>query len=1089
MLHIVHSNRLDALADAMLDRWPGARPPGALPVADLVVVPSRGVERWLTWRIADRNGVCANVNFRFAAKFLWETFARALPGVPENSPFDSDVTALRLFSYLARLPAAPELAPLRAYLAGNDDLRRFELATRISKQFSDYMVYRPDWLDRWARGRAVEEVAPAATEAWQRHLWAWLLGSVGAENLQHPKDAFFEALVRRAEGARGILPERVRVFGLPSVPPLYLDILTNLARFVDVEWYALNPCRQFWADIVAERTRVKALLKGDPSAPLVDVGHPLLASWGSQARSQHALLADRSGGEGTEDDERFAAPEGPSLLHRLQASIVDLAPPEPGSVVRDPADRSIRVHACHSLTRQVEVLHDQLLALFDAMPDLEPSDVAVFAPDLEALAPVVEAVFGSAPQGRDIRYAVTGRAAADGPILRAAQFLLGLANSRFEAAAVLGFLEIPAVARRFRLDVNDLDTIRKWLAEAGARWGLDAAHRERLGVPAESRHTWQETLYRLLVGYALPSGHQALYRGVLPYPEIEGSSAATLGRLVAALSELARAAAAFSQKHRLQDWAKLLQQHIKALLEPLPDDARDMDRLHTAVSQIGRDARAAEAHDLVGSDVVAALLESRLDASAPGAVPSGVVTFASIGQLRGLPFRVIALLGLDAEAFPRNPSRVEFDLTKSQRRHGDRSMRDDDRGAFLDALMAARDVLYLSFTGRSILDNAKLPPSVLVAELSDHLSRIVAGGVGKWLVTEHALQPFNARYFTPGQELSYAADLLGVARALDEPLQYRGTARPLFSKDPLALPEGEGRQVDLGALISFFMHPIRHLIRRRLGIRLDVAEEELSPDEPFAFAGLDTWSLSQRLLQLRLDGRSFDDGLALLQVDPRVPHGAWGRQLLEPIAADVEGFVPRVLAERGAPPIDPWSFELDVGAFTLSGTLSGVGPDGLFIANLRKEGVKDLLGAWIQHLVLCALRPEGASCVTRVVTNGGGLQFGAVDDPRAALGVLLDYHWRGLQAPLSFFPRSSYAYLTEKDEARRMNAALKCWRGGRDRDRDVAGERADVSYRLCFGGVLDVLPDDFVAVSEAILLAPLAARRDLESRVPAGSAP
>jgi exodeoxyribonuclease V gamma subunit len=136
--------------------------------------------------------------------------------------------------------------------------------------------------------------------------------------------------------------------------------------------------------------------------------------------------------------------------------------------------------------------------------------------------------------------------------------------------------------------------------------------------------------------------------------------------------------------------------------------------------------------------------------------------------------------------------------------------------------------------------------------------------------------------------------------------------------------------------------------------------------------------------------------------------------------------------------------------------------------------------------VLCALRPAGAACITRVVTNGGGLQFGPVDDPLGALGHLLDHYWRGLQAPLSFFPRSGYAYVTEEDDDRRMGAALRCWTGGRDREGE--GERSDEFYRLCYGGETDALPEDFVAVTEAILLAPLAARQDLDSRVAAKDA-
>ncbi|HUP91096.1 MAG TPA: exodeoxyribonuclease V subunit gamma [Solimonas sp.] len=1079
MLHIVQSNRLDTLAEPLLASWAA---PGADPFApELVIVPSRGVERWLTHRIADRFGVCANVRFEFAAAFIWQMFSRVLPGVSEQSPFDTDVTALRLFSFLGRLPERPELRPLSRYLAKADDVRRLELAQRIAQLFSQYMVYRPDWLAKWALGVRVG-LEPAETERWQQHLWRWLLESLGARNVQHPMTEFFEALDQGSAAATS-LPARLRVFGVPVVPPLYAEILARLARHIEVEWYSLNPCRQYWADITQEKERARRIVRGEPGAELRDVGHPLLASCGGQAQTQLALVCGFIGDEGSVDSDCFVEPRGSSLLQKLQSSILDLAEPTAGSLPLERSDRSLQVHACHSLTRQLEVLHDQLLALFDAMPGLRASDVAVFTPDLDAAAPVIDAVFGSMPAARHIPYTVTGRRRPDSaPLLRAADFLLRLPGSRFEANLVLGFLEIPAVGRRYGLEAAELETIQRWLREAGVHWGLDGVHRHKLGLPSQARHTWLETLYKLLLGYAMPGGADRLVFGTLPYGELEGSQALTLGKLVKVLSDLVRTSEAFGARPRIRDWPALLLRHLSASIEPTPEDERDYERLRATIAGLSRDARTAAVEGDVGIDVVRALLEARLAQSAPGAVPSGQVTFAGIGPLRTLPYRVICLVGMDDGAIPRSRGRLEFDLMQGAPRFGDRSRRDDDRGAFLDALLAASDVLYLSYSGRDIRDNAKLQPSVLVAELLDYLGRWAQGGrpaVDQALVTSHPLQAFSPRYFEGGELQSYAADLLPVAQALRGGLGGRLAQRSLLDRTPLPPPDESLRRVELDSLQRFFTHPLCHLLGARLGIRLKEAAEQISADEPFGIDIGGHFDLKDQLLEWRLQGRTVAECMDLAMATPLLPSGAWGRQALEPTLRQIDELAGRVERARSGTPRDPLAFELPLGEFTLAGTLSQLDSDGAFSFSLRKQGVYDLMDAWLRHLVLCCVAPAGVSPRTRTLTSDGGLRFERVNEAPAQLLRLLELYWRGLQAPLSFYPKSAYALLTAADADKGRAAAEKAWQGSGRGTQRKAGERDGRWYRFAFGGAEVELPEDFDEVSHAVLDAPLAARQDL----------
>ncbi|HET9700944.1 MAG TPA: exodeoxyribonuclease V subunit gamma, partial [Burkholderiales bacterium] len=524
MLKIIQSNRIDRLSEELAAAI--QRPSAGLDLrAEVVVVPHSGLARWLKYRIADARGICANVEFPYPAQFLWQLMSRVVPGIPERSPFDAEVMAWRIFSRLEALPEDPEAAPLRAYGAARDARERLALARRIAAVFDAYLVHRPDWLRAWAEGRLIG-LEPPQTERWQAWLWRELLRASGTLFAEHPRARFFaelERLRRRGSDPASLLPPAISVFGVPLLPPLYLGMFVELSRYVDVSCYVLNPCREYWADILAERDLARLRLKGDAAAEHAEVGHPLLASWGRQPRDNLALFAALMGEEGVEEAERFEAPAAESLLGRLQRSIVELQDLRGAAIPLAEADPSLRIHVCHSLTRELEVLQDQLLHLFETLPDLRPADVVVMTPELDAAAPVIEAVFGTVPPERRIPYAITGRAAPDAaPVLKAFLDLLALPDSRFEAATVVDLLQVSAVARRFGLSEDELAQIRTWLREAGVRWGRDAAHRRGLGLPEETRHTWAEGLSRLLLGYALPGGGEHLFAGLLPYDELEG---------------------------------------------------------------------------------------------------------------------------------------------------------------------------------------------------------------------------------------------------------------------------------------------------------------------------------------------------------------------------------------------------------------------------------------------------------------------------------------------------------------------------------------------------------------------------------------
>lgn len=1072
MLRLYQSDKLEFLAELLT----ADRPSPASPFEpETVIVQSLGMGRWLSLRLADTLGICANVRFPLPASFVWDLLRQFFGELPRRSAFSCEVLAFRIFDWLGRPENLERTPRLSGYLQNGDELRRFQLARRIADLFDQYLMYRADWIAAWERG---ETLALGGDEEWQALLWRDLASGEAAPHRARILDELLAAL--ESDSAAGRLPRRVSVFGVSSLPPAFLDVLNALARHAEVSLYALNPCREYWGEIRDEREIGRLAGERSPEDLYLEAGHPLLASLGKQGREFFDAVAEHS-----ELHSLFLAePPRDSMLHILQADILELVDRRSaGRLAVRPDDRSLQVHACHSPMREVEVLRDQLLALFDSNPDLKPGDVAVLTPDIEQYTPYIEAVFAESRDAPAIPFSIADRGLThEQPLLEIFLALLDLPESRFAADATLGYLEQPAIQRRFRLCEDDLPTIHHWARAVGARWGRDGAHKAEYRLPDIPRHTWRDGLKRLMLGYALPTELAGdgfpLFAETLPYDDIEGSRVLILERFAEFLETLFEWADRLKAKQPAAEWAESLNAFIGRLFDPRDEDEPVLLQLRGALDMLRELSEQAGFREPVGIRVIKRWLADRLcqPSSAAGFL-TGAVTFCAMVPMRSLPFKVIAVLGLNHDSFPRQRHPSDFDLMAKHPRRGDRSRRLDDRYLFLETLLSAREVLYLSYVGRSVRDNSELPPSPLVSELIDvakQSGELAEGDIESHLVTRHPLQPFDPGYFRGDPRLpGFSSTWLGAARLIG-----RGDREPapLFA-GPLPEPEDEWRTVDPESLAYFFGNPARYLLRRRLNLILEDAAEEFEIREPFALDYRTRNQVRQNLLNALALDREPKSALLLADAQGLLPHGRFGEVLHGKEQRLVESFAVKLLPDLVKPRLEPLPVDFEANGLRLLGSLAEVGASGLTDYSFEEPSPRQLLDLWLRHLMLCLIAPQGAILQSVLHSPKQTLAFQPVADPENELAKLLRAYWQGLSAPLPFFPKTSHAYarcrhdppakLGGDPEAIRLNAlrqARSTWEGSEYQ----SGESLNPYYRTVYRGS-DPLDERFEALAGELI--------------------
>ncbi len=959
---------------------------------ETIAVQGRGIERWLAMELARRLGVFANARFPFPRRLLEQVFDAVLE--PRDDAARCFEPASMTWSIAALLPgllARPELDPLRRFLLDDPEGEgRIQLAARVAETLDRYAIHRPEMIAAWERG---EETLPDDAR-WQAILWRELVARHGRHHVAARAEAFREAIAVAGEGPLPGLPRRLFLFGITTLPPLYVDVLAALSRHLELHLFVLRCARD----------------------PLEEAGpaNPLWTSLGSVGRQFHEVLGARGFGP-SRQRAVDADPGRATRLAAVQQAVLTGGAPAPGADGSGPADdRSIQVHACRGPLREIEVLHDRLTDLFEADPTLEPRDVVVMTPDIERYAPFVEAVFGAGGEpGSGERPRIGFRLAdrrirATYDVVDAFSRILDALSGRLEASTVVDLLLVERIRRRFGIETADLDVLQAWIRDAGIRWGADAQHRAEAGQPALHQNTWRQGLDRLLLGLAMPV-EDRLFAGTLPAPDVQPGRAGLLGSFVAFCECLLALRESLSGARSLASWSEALAGLLDELIDSADDGAGQRAWLRSMLDELASRARQAGFDEPISLVSLRRQLEAELArAGSSHGFLSGGVTFCELVPMRSIPFRVVALVGMNDDAFPRTRPPQGFDLMARDPRPGDRTGRDDDRHLFLEAVISARQHLVITYAGRSLRDGSPRAPSVVVAELLEELARqegtAAPEDVRATGVREHPLHGFSSRYFdpaSPGDLFSYSASECEGARALLRP---RSAAGP-FVGEPLPEDVSPGGTVELADLLRFVEHPVRFFLQRRLGLYLGDELEVLEDREPLQLDFLEQWKLGDDLLRRELAGVPEHEARELLRARGALPPGTLGELAGDELAGRVRNLLVETAALRGGGPLPAVPFDRSLGSWRLAGELGELWPGGRVVVQYSQRRLRGEIGLWIQHLVLCWLGPPGVPCRSALVARAKDgsadvVELAEVDQPERLLVDLLDLYALGQRVPL-----------------------------------------------------------------------------------------
>lgn len=1048
-LHIHRAERTDLLADGL----------GALlchPLSDpfaeeLVIVPAKGVERWLSQRLSHvlgrgsgADGVCAGIAFRNPRSLIAE-----LTGTEREDVWSPDAMVWPLMEVIDA--ACPEdwCKPLATHLghfeAGEErelrQGRRYAVARRLAGLFASYARQRPQLLIDWENGADGDIPADLA---WQPPLWRALIARVGADtpHVRHAKT------VARLRESQTDLPERLSLFGHTRLPSTEIELLDALSTHHDLHLWLPHPSDDLWRQLKASHGQIPR--RKDDSHRRV--GHPLLATLGRDLRElQRALPGD------PRTDEYLGGQQRPdTLLGWLQSDITANAI-RPQGRAHNATDLSVQVHSCHGPARQIDVLREVLLGLLADDETLEPRDILVMCPDIETYAPLIVAGFGLGDMisgvhpAHQLRVRLADRSLVQtNPLLGVASQLLALAGGRATSSEVLNLAQAAPVRTRFGFTDDNLEDITRWVRQANIRWGFDTEHRKPYGVDFV-QNTWRFGIDRVLAGVAMSDDSHAWIDTTLPLDDVSSNRVDLAGQLAEYVDRLRCAVQSLTGTRPLAQWLQALTDSIGLLTRVSDDDVWQTAQLEREFADVLATA-GTRAHTAMRLSDVRALLDRHLAGRPTRAnFRTGTLTVCTMVPMRSVPHRVVCLVGLDDGVFPRLGVVDGDDALAREPMTGERDIRSEDRQLLLDAIGAATETLVITYTGANEYSGQERPPAVPLAELLDTLDRTTEHPVRNAIMVKHPLQPFDTRNVIPGELIP------GVPFTFDSTVKRAALTRaaeraerPKFVSGPLPAPPPD--DVVLADLVAFFRDPVKGFFRA-LDYTLPWEVDGVEDAMPVDIDALEEWTVGDRMLRDMLSGMEPDQARQAEWRRGTLPPGHLGWRRANEICDQASLIADAARPYRGA---DPTAVDIDVeigAGRRVTGTVTPVYGERLVSVTYSKLDGRHLLQPWIPLLALFAHDPGREWKAISIGRPRDGKkprieQLGRpADSALTLLRDLVAMYDEGRRQPLPLPVKTSFAWAEAKHRQRdpEPRAVFK-WRS-----RKFPAEDTEKAYVHAFG--------------------------------------
>ncbi len=1019
-LKLYISNDIDKLALKLASNIESS--PLELYQKEVIVVQTDGMSSWISLKLAENNKVFSNFDFLSPNKLLFELFRIA--GIYNSGIYDTNNLKWIIFDILDEQEFKSRFYQVYLYFQ-NDKIKQLQLATKIADLYDQYVIYRPDYIRLWNENKSPEiKTYLANHEKWQKWIWQKIKEKIGDKAID--KVQMRDALIKKFDDENFISKvkskfPRISLFGFSLFTLFHIEVfMSALKELVDVDFYLTNPSPEdYWFKDIKDKTRVKIEKSSGISTEELKlaVGNQLLMNQGRTAKDLYNMLFDIDEIFNIMDNESYVNPPvKDSLLHTIQNEVYYNIPNVNRDIIPEKLlnDGSITIASNYTEVREVENLYSYLLKQIEEN-NYKLKDIIVQTSDIDLYTPIIKAVFDNAKV--KIPYSIADRSyAGNDNLIGVLKQLLSLQKDEFSSEDILQLLDFGAIRRKF--DISNIRTIRILVKMANIRHGIN-------GSPQNDTVfvSWKYGLERILLGYAMKTDSLITLPNrdyeILPLEIAEGDFAKEGLKLKSFVDTLIHFVNKRSRPKFIAEWREYIIDFINQILEISDDSINDLNYIFDKLSF--SDEIIDILDEKISYEVFSnAFIDSLYSNNRSSRFISGKITFCSMIPMRSIPYKVVAVLGLNVKTFPRKQTDISFDLIRFEHRKGDRNLKETDKYLFFETLLSAKEKLYLSYIGINIKDNSDLPPSPVLDELIDYISLKSEVDISSSnVILRHAIDNYDTKYYSDLDSKYYTYLAYG------------------YSKDSVNLEKKSENKsiapikyIDFTGLRKFIENPVKWYFTKSLNINYYENSILLPETEIFELDRLEKYKLKSEIIKNK-NSQFYPESIKKKMIKGELPLKNMASFELESTIEELNpilDYYNNLISGKTPREIE---FELPIGENTIRGKIDNIFDNDIIVVNLSSSHFKSLailkLISWIcsakdipvNNFILLYLKDKKALTIKEVEKI-------SKEDAFEKLKGIIGYFNKSLDEITPFIPLASYEYLRKvKRKSRKAGTPLE----------------------------------------------------------------
>lgn len=973
---------------------------------EFLIVQTEGMSKWISVKMAEKNQIFSNFEFLSPNSLLFDLFK--LAGIRNKGLYETNNLKWIVYKILGSKEFQNKFNKTYQYFE-KDTIKKLQLATKTADLFDQYVIYRSDYIRAWNDNKTNElKRAFAFHEEWQK--WIWLQIKEKYRSYDYDKVQMRDLLLEKFENDIKFKQEvikkfpRISLFGFSVFTPFHLEVFVKLSRaIVSLDFYLFSPTPEsFWFHDIAEKTKLKIEhYSGKKAVDLkLETGNQLLMNQGKSAKNLFLMLFESDDFINVMDNESLVVePKRNSLLHIIQNDIYNNTPNSNREKLSLEiiTDGSLQIASNHTPAREIENLYSYILKQIDEN-GYSPKDIIVQTTNIDLYSPYIKAIFDNT--STRIPYTIADRSfSGTDNLVGIVKTILSLQKDEFTSEDILQLLEFDAIRKKF--EISNLKIIRTLVKSANIRHGIEGEiENDTLLV------SWKYGLERILLGYAIKD--DSLFHlpdksySILPLDIVEGEYAKEGLKLKRFVDTLIEFVTKRNKPRKLMQWSEYVLELINEILEI---DDKQIAELNYILDKL----TLSEIIDkLIDDDLPyevfsKAFIDTLYADNRSSKFISGKVTFCSMIPMRSIPYKIIAILGLNKNIFPRQTVEFSFDLMQSERRWGDRNVKQTDKYLFFETLLSAEEKLYLSYIGQDIKDNSEIPPSSLVDEVVEYIANSSdVENLSDNLVIKHSLNNYNRKYYSEDFPDYYTY------------LNYGDDNN--FSNIE-KIDDGElnvDKKIRLKDLISFYKNPYKWYFNKKLKIFYNEEKILLPKTEIFELDNLEKYTLKNEIVKSDLIS-NIDDYLETKIISGKLPLKNMSIYEVEKTKEELKDLMIKFNEIINGSTEQTYNIDISENNYSIYGDIANIYNNKMIFVNVSKNNSKTLVQLQISRWI-CSKANLPVEEFILINKEKDKLKITVLEksdqnNSSLKLNKVAEKYFEGFEKIIPFYPKASFAYL------------------------------------------------------------------------------